>query len=108
MSAFESELLEVGLPDGVVAAESIVTSTQMSPNVKFACLLALEGASYKDAADVFGLDRRHVYAVMKRHGATHVHDFRQHERGRVILGLRLARRSAELNDLTPAQLAKLV
>ena len=108
MSILAGELAELGLPDGVVAAESVITSKRMSPSTKFSCWLVSEGCSYKDAANVLGLDPRHVYAAAKRHGINLVHDLRQHERGRILSGLRLARKSADLADLTPPELAKLI
>ncbi len=108
MSIFAGELLEAGLPDGVVAAESVITSKQMSVPVKLALWLVAEGASYSDAAEVLGLDRGHLCRAAKRHGVNHVHDMRQYERGRILSGLKLARESADLADLTPGELAKLV
>ena len=103
-----TELEEVGLPDGQVAAESVIASKRMSTPVKLSLWMCSEGMSYSDAADIFGLDPRHVYAAARRHGVNFVHDLRQHERGRILSGLKLARKSAELADLTPPELAKLV
>ncbi len=108
MSIFAGELAELGLSDGVVAAASVIASKRMSTPVKLSLWMCSEGMSYSDAADIFGLDPRHVYAAAKRHGVGLVHDLRQHERGRIVSGLRLARKSAELADLTPAELAKLL
>ena len=103
-----TELEEVGLPDGQVSAASVIASTRMAPNMKFACWLVAEGSSYESAAEALNLDPRHLHTTARRHGLDLLHNLRQCERGRILAGIKLARKSAGLADLTPTELAKLI
>ena len=103
-----SELAEIGFPDGLASAASVVMSTRLAPKTKFALWLLCEGMTYREAAKRAGVHKNALHRAAQRHGVCPVQAMRKNERRLILESVEIIRQTAGLSGMSPKQLARVV